>query len=98
MPSRSPAAPRPPHPHTSPSNSTPTAATGRRREAVYSSQGGSQSVPLDKSPEAESLVEFPSRNHPAAGDDAGILKFDLERGIEGERRTLNNSERKPGRG
>ena len=39
---------------------------------------------FDKFSEAESLVEFAHQNQAAVGGDAGTLKIDLERGIEGE--------------
>ena len=39
---------------------------------------------FDEFSEAESLVEFAHQNQAVVGGDAGPLKLDLERGIEGE--------------
>jgi hypothetical protein len=41
-------------------------------------------VLFDEFSEAESLVEFAHQNQAVVGGDAGPLKLDLERGIEGE--------------
>ena len=43
---------------------------------------------FDEFSEAESLVEFAHQNQAAVGGDAGTLKIDLERSIEGELKGL----------
>jgi hypothetical protein len=45
-------------------------------------------VLFDEFSEAQSLVDFAYQNEAAVGGDAGTLKIDLERGIEGELKGL----------